>query len=46
MVKVKDAAADPELDPVRDRPQSILSGRTVAEVADAVDGPVWESDRS
>lgn len=33
MVKVKDAAADPELDPVRDDPWSILSGRTVADVA-------------
>ena len=33
MVKVKDAAADPSLDPVRDDPWSILSGRTVADVA-------------
>ena len=32
MVKVKDAAADPELDPVRDDPWSILSGRTVREL--------------
>lgn len=32
MVKVKDAAADPTLDPVRDDPFSILSGRTVADV--------------
>ena len=33
MVKVKDAAADPSLDPVRDDPWSILSGRTVDDVA-------------
>lgn len=33
MVKVKDAAADPDFDPVRDEPRSILSGRTVEEVA-------------
>jgi hypothetical protein len=45
MVKVKDAAADPELDPVRDQPGSILTGRTIEEVA-AADGPVWHSDRS
>jgi DNA ligase D-like protein (predicted 3'-phosphoesterase) len=32
MVKVKDAAADVELDPVRDDPWSILSGRTVDDV--------------
>lgn len=32
MVKVKDAAADPELDPVRDEPQSILSGRTIEDI--------------
>ena len=29
LVKVKDVAADPERDPVRDEPQSILSGRTL-----------------
>jgi hypothetical protein len=33
MVKVKDAAADPDLDPVADEPRSVLSGRTVEEVA-------------
>jgi DNA ligase D-like protein (predicted 3'-phosphoesterase) len=33
MVKVRDAAADPDLDPVTDEPTSILSGRTVEEVA-------------
>jgi DNA ligase D-like protein (predicted 3'-phosphoesterase) len=33
MVKVTDAAADPELDPVGDEPRSILTGRTVEEVA-------------
>ena len=33
MVKVKDAAADPDLDPVRDDPFSILSGRTVRDIA-------------
>ena len=33
MVKVKDAAADPELDPVRDEPQSILTGLTIEEMA-------------
>ena len=32
LVKVKDAAADPELDPVADEPASILSGRTVDDV--------------
>jgi DNA ligase D-like protein (predicted 3'-phosphoesterase) len=32
MVKVKDAAADASLDPVRDDPFSILTGRTVADV--------------
>jgi DNA ligase D-like protein (predicted 3'-phosphoesterase) len=32
MVKVKDAAADPELNPVRDEPQSILSGRTIEDI--------------
>ena len=32
MVKVKDAAADPDLDPVRDQPESVLSGRTVEDV--------------
>ncbi|HYD08819.1 MAG TPA: DNA polymerase ligase N-terminal domain-containing protein [Acidimicrobiales bacterium] len=32
MIKVQDAAADPALDPVRDDPFSILSGRTVADV--------------
>ena len=29
LVKVRDAAADPLLDPVRDDPRSILSGRTL-----------------
>ena len=33
MVKVKDAAADPELDPVSENPYSILTGRTVEEIA-------------
>ena len=32
LVKVKDAAADPSLDPVATQPESILSGRTVAEM--------------
>jgi DNA ligase D-like protein (predicted 3'-phosphoesterase) len=32
MVKVKDAAADPDLDPVRDAPQSILTGRTIDDI--------------
>jgi DNA ligase D-like protein (predicted 3'-phosphoesterase) len=32
LVKVKDAAADPDLDPVRDRPESVLSGRTIEEI--------------
>jgi len=32
LVKVKDAAADAELDPVRDEPRSVLSGRTIEEV--------------
>ena len=32
MVKVKDAAADPDLDPVRDEPQSVLSGRTIEDI--------------
>jgi hypothetical protein len=32
MVKVKDAAADPHHDPVRDQPESVLSGRTVEDV--------------
>jgi DNA ligase D-like protein (predicted 3'-phosphoesterase) len=32
MVKVKDAAADPDLDPVTDEPQSVLSGRTIEDV--------------
>lgn len=44
MVKVKDAAADPDLDPVRDEPGSILTGRTIEEVAEAA-GPVWHSNR-
>jgi DNA ligase D-like protein (predicted 3'-phosphoesterase) len=45
LVKVKDATADPEVDPVRDAPGSILTGRTIEEVAKA-DGPVWHSNRS
>ena len=32
MVKVKDAAADPDLDPVTDEPRSVLSGRTLDDV--------------
>lgn len=44
MVKVADAAADPELDPVRDEPASILTGRTNEQVAVAAD-VVWHSNR-
>ncbi len=44
MIKVADAAADPELDPVRDEPRSVLSGRTLEEVA-ADPGAEWHSDR-
>lgn len=33
LVKVRDAAADPELDPVADEPRSVLTGRTVTDVA-------------
>jgi DNA ligase D-like protein (predicted 3'-phosphoesterase) len=33
LVKVKDAAADPALDPVKDDPRSVLSGRTVTDIA-------------
>jgi len=32
LVKVKDAAADADLDPVRDDPGSVLSGRTIEEI--------------
>jgi DNA ligase D-like protein (predicted 3'-phosphoesterase) len=32
MVKVKDATADADLDPVTDQPRSILSDRTVEEI--------------
>jgi hypothetical protein len=32
MVKVKDAAADADLDPVRDDPGSVLTGRTIEEM--------------
>ena len=45
MVKVKDAAADPSLDPVTDNPTSVLSGRTIEQVAEDP-GAVWHSDRS
>jgi bifunctional non-homologous end joining protein LigD len=44
MTKVADAAADPELDPVRDQPQSVLSGRTLDEVAAAPEAE-WHSNR-
>jgi DNA ligase D-like protein (predicted 3'-phosphoesterase) len=44
LVKVADAAADPDLDPVRDRPESVLSGRTVEEIeANADHEPTWTS---
>jgi hypothetical protein len=47
MVKVADAAADPELDPVTDQPGSVLTGRTVEEVAEGLgDQRVWHSNRS
>jgi len=46
LVKVKDAAADPELDPVTDEPRSILSGRTVEDVAgDGTGGQVRDAAR-
>lgn len=32
LVKVEDAAADPDLDPVRDEPRSVLSDRTIEDV--------------
>jgi DNA ligase D-like protein (predicted 3'-phosphoesterase) len=32
LVKVKDAAADPDLDPVRDEPASVLTGRTIEDI--------------
>jgi DNA ligase D-like protein (predicted 3'-phosphoesterase) len=32
LVKVKDVAADPLRDPVRDEPQSVISGQTVFEI--------------
>ena len=44
MIKVDDAAADPELDPVRDQPASVLSGRTLDQVA-ASPSATWHSDR-
>jgi DNA ligase D-like protein (predicted 3'-phosphoesterase) len=34
LVKMRDAAADPGRDPVRDRPESVLSGRTIEEIAE------------
>jgi DNA ligase D-like protein (predicted 3'-phosphoesterase) len=46
MVKVADAAADPGLDPVTDAPESILSGRTIADIeANADNEPTWTSNR-
>jgi DNA ligase D-like protein (predicted 3'-phosphoesterase) len=46
MVKVADAAADPDVDPVTDAPESILSGRTVADIeANADNEPTWTSNR-
>jgi len=46
MVKVTDAAADPSYDPVAERPESVLTGRTVADVAAGVgDQRVWHSNR-
>jgi bifunctional non-homologous end joining protein LigD len=44
MIKAADAAADPELDPVRDEPASVLSGRTLDEVA-AAPAASWRSNR-
>lgn len=38
LVKVQDAAADARRNPVRTEPGSVLSGRTVADVADDPDG--------
>jgi DNA ligase D-like protein (predicted 3'-phosphoesterase) len=35
LVKVKDAAADPKLDPVRDEPASVLTGRTLEDIIEA-----------
>jgi DNA ligase D-like protein (predicted 3'-phosphoesterase) len=38
MVKMRDEAADASYDPVRDRPESVLSGRTLEEVGTAAIG--------
>lgn len=45
MVKAKDVAADPDLDIVAERPESILTGRTVVDLRDAADVEVWHSTR-
>jgi DNA ligase D-like protein (predicted 3'-phosphoesterase) len=47
MVKVNDAAADPEYDPVAERPDSVFTGRTIADVAAGKgDQRTWKSDRT
>jgi DNA ligase D-like protein (predicted 3'-phosphoesterase) len=45
MVKVNDVTADPELDVVADRAESVLTGRTVDDVANDPDAATWHSDR-
>jgi DNA ligase D-like protein (predicted 3'-phosphoesterase) len=32
LVKVKDAAADPDFDPVAEHPESVITGRTIADI--------------
>ena len=43
MVKVKDVTADPDVDPVTNAPESILSGMTVKEIGTDASAPVWHS---
>jgi DNA ligase D-like protein (predicted 3'-phosphoesterase) len=43
MVKVKDVTADPEADVVGDQTRSVLSGKTVQEVAEDAEAAVWHS---
>ncbi|MEO8702518.1 MAG: non-homologous end-joining DNA ligase [Kofleriaceae bacterium] len=44
LFKSDDDAADPAIDIVADKPASVISGRTIEEVADAADR-VWQSNR-
>ncbi len=46
LFKGRDAAADDELDIVADQPASVISGRTIDEVAADTEHRVWQSNRA